>query len=86
MQHVLKNTLCALGFALAALPALAQSSATTQPSPGGKTRAAVRAELQAAIELGLAPITEFNYPYTPGQAQQLAARAEQIKSQQGITH
>lgn len=67
-----------VGLALSAGSAFAADGSSTS----GVTRAHVRAELQAARELGLAPVTEFNFPYTFEQSVQLQKRTAEIEAAQ----
>ncbi|EON12347.1 DUF4148 domain-containing protein [Pandoraea sp. SD6-2] len=58
--------------------------AADQSQTGGVTRAHVRAELQAARELGLSPVTEFNFPYTYEQSVQLQKLTAKIEAQNQV--
>ncbi|ALS58730.1 MULTISPECIES: DUF4148 domain-containing protein [Pandoraea] len=80
MKKNLLTAVALVGFAMAAGSAFADQTQT-----GGVTRAHVRAELQAARELGLSPVTEFNFPYTYEQSIQLQKRTAEIEAaQQGV--
>ena len=75
MRMNLQSAVALVGLTMAAGSAFAAD----QAQPSGVTRAHVRAELQAARELGLSPVTEFNFPYTYEQSirlQNLTARIE----------
>ncbi|AKM29692.1 hypothetical protein AB870_05515 [Pandoraea faecigallinarum] len=72
-----KNLLAAV--ALVGLSAVAASAFAADQS-SGVTREHVRAELQAARELGLSPVTEFNFPYTYEQSVQLQKRTAEIEA------
>ena len=74
-----KNLLTAV--ALVSLT-VAAGSAFAADQSGGVTREHVRAELQAARELGLSPVTEFNFPYTYQQSVQLQQRTAEIEAAQ----
>ncbi|MCI3205220.1 MULTISPECIES: DUF4148 domain-containing protein [Pandoraea] len=74
-----KNLLTAV--ALVSL-SLAAGSAMAADQSSGVTREHVRAELQAARELGLSPVTEFNFPYTYEQSVQLQKRTAEIEAAQ----
>lgn len=78
MKKNLLTAIAILGFGLAAGSAFAAGT----DASGGVTRAHVRAELQAARELGLSPVTEFNFPYTYQQSIQLQQRTAQIEAAQ----
>ncbi|VVE71872.1 hypothetical protein PCA31118_03999 [Pandoraea captiosa] len=74
-----KNLLAAI--ALVSL-GVAAGSAFAADQSSGVTREHVRAELQAARELGLSPVTEFNFPYTYEQSVQLQKRTAEIEAAQ----
>ncbi|VVE17591.1 DUF4148 domain-containing protein [Pandoraea anhela] len=74
-----KNLLTAV--ALVSLTVAAGSAMAADQSVG-VTREHVRAELQAARELGLSPVTEFNFPYTLAQSVQLQKRTAEIEAAQ----
>jgi len=74
-----KNLLSAI--ALVSLT-VASGSAFAADQSTGVTREHVRAELQAARELGLSPVTEFNFPYTFEQSVQLQKRTAEIEAAQ----
>ncbi|AKC71754.1 DUF4148 domain-containing protein [Pandoraea oxalativorans] len=76
-----KNLLSAI--ALVSLTVAAGSAFAAEQSTG-VTREHVRAELQAARELGLSPVTEFNFPYTFEQSVQLQKRTAEIEAARHI--
>ena len=75
-----KNLLTAV--ALVGLTMAAGSTfAAEQMQTGGVTREHGRAELPAAREWGLSPVTEFNFPYTYEQSLQLQKLTAKIEAQ-----
>ncbi|VVE25014.1 DUF4148 domain-containing protein [Pandoraea soli] len=76
MKKNLLSAVALVGLTMAAGSVFAEGQAQTT----GVTRAHVRAELQAARELGLSPVTEFNFPYTYEQSVQLQNLTAQIEA------
>lgn len=76
MKKNLLSAVALVGLTMAAGSVFAEGQAQTT----GVTRAHVRAELQAARELGLAPVTEFNFPYTYEQSVQLQNLTAKIEA------
>lgn len=76
LSHTLAAALLA---ASAAVPAFASGTQSTN-AYAPVTREHVKAELQAAQELGLVPITELNYPWSGEQSAQLQALTAQIEA------
>ncbi|MBN4665930.1 DUF4148 domain-containing protein [Pandoraea nosoerga] len=77
MKKNLLSAVALVGLTMAAGSAFAADSQTS-----GVSREHVRAELQAARELGLSPVTEFNFPYTFEQSVQLQKRTAEIEAMQ----
>ncbi|VVD76684.1 DUF4148 domain-containing protein [Pandoraea terrigena] len=76
MKKNLLTAVALVGLTMAAGSVFAEDQAQTS----GVTRAHVRAELQAARELGLSPVTEFNFPYTYEQSVQLQNLTAKIEA------
>ncbi|WP_374627325.1 DUF4148 domain-containing protein [Pandoraea sp.] len=77
MRMNLLSAAALVGLTMAAGSAFAAD----QAQASGVTRAHVRAELQAARELSLSPVTEFNFPYTYEQSIQLQKLTARIEAQ-----